>query len=133
MIRIKEDIYFDKQRSQMDVRIIGVCPVRDNYDENGVFRGKEPLFWIYYPEIRPVLAKAEVFNRFNDAERRTYEDIFWKRMFESYIIKEKNVYDRKVADYAQGLDALLESERIQNQLFSFYILICKVYKLERIL
>jgi len=119
MIRLKEDVYFDKQRSIMDVRIIGLCPVRDSYDENGVFRGKEPLFWIYYPEIRPVLAKAEVFNRFNDAERRTYEDIFWKRMFESYIIKEKNVYDRKIADYAQGLDALLESERIQNELFLF--------------
>lgn len=119
MIRIKEDWFFDKQRSQMDVRILGICPVRDNFDENGNFRGKEPLFWIYYPEIRPVLAKAEVFNRFNDAERRTYEDIFWKRMFDSYVIKEKNVYDRKIADYAQGLDALLESQRIQGELFKF--------------
>ncbi|HRY33222.1 MAG TPA: gliding motility protein GldN [Bacteroidales bacterium] len=119
MFRLKEDVYFDKQRSEMGVRIIGLCPVRDNFGEDGVFRGKEPLFWVYFPEIRQILAKAEVFNRFNDAERRTYEDIFWKRMFDSYIIKEKNVYDRKIADYAIGLDALLESERIQDELFKF--------------
>lgn len=119
MLRIKEDQFFDKQRSMMDVRIIGVCPVRDNFDENGNFRGRDPLFWLYFPEIRPVLAKSEVFNRFNDAERRTYDDIFWKRMFDSYIYKEKNVYDRKIIDYAQGLDALLESERIKGELFKF--------------
>lgn len=119
MLRIKEDQFFDKQRSQMDVRIIGVCPVRDNFDENGNFRGRDPLFWLYFPEIRNVLAKSEVFNRFNDAERRTYDDMFWKRMFDSYIYKEKNVYDRKIVDYAQGLDALLESERIKGELFKF--------------
>ncbi|MCX6271212.1 MAG: gliding motility protein GldN [Bacteroidetes bacterium] len=115
MLRVKEDWFFDKQRSQMDVRIIGICLVK--YDT--VKRGYEPLFWLYYPEIRNVLAKAEVFNRFNDAERRTYEDIFWKRMFDSYVEKEKNVYDRKIDAYARGLDALLESERIQNSLFEF--------------
>ena len=31
--RIKEEWYFDKQRSVMDVRIIGLCPIRDRYDE----------------------------------------------------------------------------------------------------
>jgi len=119
MIRIKEDVFFDKQRSQMDVRILGICLVRDSYTESGEFRAKEPLFWIYFPEARNILAKAEVFNRFNDNERRSYDDIFWKRMFDSYIIKEQNVFDRKIADYTAGLDALLESERIKNDLFKF--------------
>lgn len=103
----------------MDVRILGICLVRDSYTENGEFRGKEPLFWIYFPEARNVLAKAEVFNRFNDNERRSYDDIFWKRMFDSYIYKEENVFDRKIADYTAGLDALLESERVKNDLFKF--------------
>lgn len=117
--RIKEDWFFDKQRSVMDVRIIGVCPVRDNFDENGIFRGYEPLFWIYFPEARPILAKSEVFNRHNSAKRLTYDDVFWKRMFNSYIYKEENVYDRVITDYAAGLDALLESERIKTELFNF--------------
>jgi gliding motility associated protien GldN len=118
-LRIKEDIFFDKQRSQQDVRIIGLCLVKDKYNDDGTVRAPEPMFWLYFPEIRTVLAKAEVFNRNNDAERRTYDDIFWKRMFDSYIYKEKNVYDRTILQYATGLDALLESERIKNDLFKF--------------
>jgi gliding motility associated protien GldN len=117
--RIKEDWFFDKQRSVMEVRIIGICPVRDNLDKNGIFRAYEPLFWIYYPEARPILAKAEVFNFKNGAERRSFDDIFWKRLFASYIYKEENVYDRKITDYAQGIDALLESDRIKRELIDF--------------
>ena len=117
--RIKEDWFFDKQRSVMEVRIIGICPVKDNLDKNGVFRAYEPLFWIYYPEARPILAKAEVFNSKNGAERRSYDDVFWKRLFASYVYKEENVFDRKITDYAQGIDALLESDRIKRELIDF--------------
>ncbi len=55
----------------------------------------------------------------NGAERRTYDEIFWKRVFGSYITKEENVYDREIADYAVGMDALLEAERIKNELSEF--------------
>ncbi len=116
-LRIKEDWYFDKQRSQLLVRILGICPVMMK-DREGI-EIPQPLFWIYFPEARPILAKAEMFNRFNSAERRTYDEIFWKRMFGSYIYKEQNVYDRKISQYATGMDALLEAERIKNELFEF--------------
>ncbi|MCD6112661.1 MAG: gliding motility protein GldN [Bacteroidales bacterium] len=118
-IRIKEDWIFDKQRSQLDVRIIGICPVRDSYTEKGEFRGYDPLFWIYYPEARPIFAKCDVFNRFNSAERKSYDVVFQKRIFSSYIYKEDNVYDRKITEYSTGIDALLESERIKNKIFDF--------------
>ncbi len=118
-IRLKEDWFFDNQRSVQDVRIVGICPIMDDLDEEGNYKGPKPLFWIYFPEARPLFAKTEVFNRFNDAERRTYEDIFWKRMFGSYIIKESNVYDRKIIQYKKGLDALLEAERVKNDILSF--------------
>jgi gliding motility associated protien GldN len=117
--RVKEDWFFDKQRSMMDVRILGICPVVDDFDENGNFRGYKPLFWIYFPEARPIFAKAEVFNRHNSANRLTYDDVFWKRVFGSYIYKEDNVYDRKIAEYATGMDALLEAERVKQELFEF--------------
>jgi hypothetical protein len=82
----------------LDVRIIGIQPVAENKDKTtGEVRGTEPMFWIYFPEARNIFASAEVFNRQNDAERKTMEDIFWKRMFGSYIYKEKNVYDRSIA------------------------------------
>jgi gliding motility associated protien GldN len=117
--RVKEEWYFDKQRSVMDVRIIGLCPVIDRYDDNDNYMGPESLFWVYFPDARTVLSKAEVFNhRKNDAARLTYDDIFHKRFFNSYIVKESNKYDRKISDYRQGIDALLEAEAIQEEIFN---------------
>jgi gliding motility associated protien GldN len=120
--RVKEDWFFDKQRSVMDVRIIGIAPLIYQIDEAGNVREgniKMPLFWVYYPEARKLLANAEVFNRENDAERRSFDDIFQKRLFGSYIYKESNVYDRRIEDYKQGINALLESERIKEQITNF--------------
>jgi gliding motility associated protien GldN len=117
---VKEDWFFDKQRSVLDVRIIGLCPLIEKKTESGESTGAStPLFWIYFPEARPVLANNEVYMRHNDAERRTFEDIFWKRMFSSYVRKESNVYDRGIYDYKTGLDQLLESERVKNDIFTF--------------
>lgn len=116
-LKIKEVWYFDKQRSQLQVRILGLCPVWEYFDLDTQRPITKDMFWIYFPEARHVLARAEVFNTKNGAERRTYDDIFWKRMFSSFIYKEENVYDRQISQYAIGMDALLESERIKNEIF----------------
>ena len=66
-----------------------------------------------------MLINAEVFNLVkNNAERRTYDDIFWKRMFGSTIVKEANVMDRKINEFMVGLDGLLEAERIKAEIFN---------------
>ena len=119
MYRLKEDWIFDKQRSTMDIRIIGIAPMKEAKGEDGEVRGYTPLFWLYYPECRYVFANWEAFNRENDAERRSFEDIFWKRQFSSYITKWSNVYDRNINEYKTGLDALLEGEEIKQALFEF--------------
>ncbi|MFA8451566.1 MAG: gliding motility protein GldN [Bacteroidales bacterium] len=116
-LRLKEVWYFDKARSVMDVRIIAFCPVY--MKERSGEEVTEPLFWVYFPESRPIMAKALCFNRKNGAQRRTYDEIFWKRMFSSYIYKVENVYDRRISEYATGVDALLESERIKHEIMSF--------------
>lgn len=117
--QIKEDWFWDKQRSVLDVRIIGVMVIVSKQDANGEIIGDQGLFWVYFPEIRPVLATQDVYMRHNDAERRTLDDIFWKRLFSSYIIKETNVYDRMINEYTGGLNALLESDRIKDEIFKF--------------
>jgi len=117
--RIKEDWFFDKQRSMMEVRVLGICPVRDNLDESGNIRGDETLFWIYYPEARETFAKAEVFNPNNSTQKLTYDDVFWKRTFHSTIYKESNRFDRRISEYATGIDALLESDRISRKLHQY--------------
>ena len=118
-IQIKEEWYFDKQRGVMDVRIIGLLPYTRTKDEEGALIAgtNKPLFWIYFPQARSVFANAPVYNRGNDAKRITYDDLFAKRMFGSYITKEQNVYDRAIIEYTRGLDALLEAERIKEEIF----------------
>jgi gliding motility associated protien GldN len=116
---IKEDWYFDKQRSVMEAKIIGICPLAEKLSESGEVVGVRPLFWIYFPEARTYLAKAAVFNRRNDAARMSYDELFTKRMFTSYVYKESNVYNRSITDYKQGLDVLLESEDIKEEIFEY--------------
>lgn len=116
---IKEEWFFDKQRSVMDVRIIGIHPIVETINAETGDPELKQTFWIYYPEARYVFANNEVFNRVNDAERRTYEDIFWKRQFSSRITKVSNVYDRKIEAYKSGIDALLESEKLKEEIFNF--------------
>lgn len=115
--RLKEEWFFDNQKSVLEPRIIGMCPVQEKFDELGEYKGEMPLFWIYFPEARVAFSTVPVFNVRNDAERRTLEDLFWKRRFSSYIYKESNVYDRKIQTYKEDLDLLLESKRIEHEIF----------------
>ncbi len=115
---LKEQWFFDKQHSTMHVRVLGICPIRRYLDaETGQMR-KQRTFWIYFPEVRPLLAGQEVFNRHNDAQRISFDDMFFQRRFSSYIVRETNVYDnREVMAYMQGLNTLLEAEKIKQELF----------------
>jgi hypothetical protein len=47
----------------------------------------------------------------------TFDELFEKRMFSSFVVKEANVYNRYISDYARNIDALIESEEIKNDLF----------------
>lgn len=127
-ILVKELWFFDKQRSVMDVRTIGLCPIRLYYDQDlidstsnaGVEPTKKKLFWVKYPEARKYLANQEVFNVLNDAARISFDDIFYKRRFNGYIVKESNVFDnRNINLYLQGIEIMLESERIEEFIFNF--------------
>ena len=120
--RLKEDWFFDSRRSVMDVRIIGISPVIYAFDESGNIREgnmEMSLFWVYYPDARRVLANQQVFVRANNIQHLTFDDVFQKRLFESIIYKESNVYDRRISDYQTGLNAVLESERIRNEIADF--------------
>lgn len=124
---IKEVWFFDKQRSKMEVRIIGMCPIRvftrdveEGMDEEELDLEMKKAFWVYFPALRNILANHEVFNPSNDAQRRTFDDIFFKRKFTSYIFKETNVYNnRSIQEFNVGLDALLEAEKIKKFIFTF--------------
>lgn len=111
---LKEDWFFEKQRSVMDVRIIGIAPIAMIEDPITKQKSPKTMFWLYFPELRYILQNYFVYNRQNDAQRMSFDDLFWKRMFNSYIKKESNIYDRRIVDYTSGVDALLESDKIKQ-------------------
>lgn len=116
--RLKEDWFFDKETSTMMCRIIGFAPIMEDFDEDGNYRGDVVMYWVYYPDLRPLLVKHETFNPFNLAVRMSWEDVFEMRMFASWIIKESNIYDRRIVEYMPGgMDAIFESDKIKKKIF----------------
>ena len=117
--RLKEVWFFDEETSRMQVRILGIAPLLDVKDENGNFKYEQVMFWVYYPEARQVLAREKVFTAGNDAAPITWEALMEMRFFSSYIYKESNVHNRRLQDYVQGVDLLLEADKIKQTIFSF--------------
>jgi gliding motility associated protien GldN len=118
---IKEDWVFDRERSVMEVRIIGILPIINKIADDGSIAGQQGLFWIYFPEARYVFANQEVYSSdVNDGSRLTFEDYFRKRMFSSYIYQETNVYNNRILDsYVKGVDRLLEARKVEEEIGNF--------------
>jgi gliding motility associated protien GldN len=129
---IKEQYIVDKQRSVKEERIIGICPMfwyestadyqqEESYDDDmpsASGRKWRAFGWLYYPEMRSVLAVTEVFNPQNNGQRRTYDDIFMQRHFASVIRGSENVYNnRGINEYiVNGMDQRLEADKISEGL-----------------
>ncbi len=120
--RLKEEWIFDKQSSRMTVRILGIAPIMTQYASNGVALGDRILFWAYYPDLRPTLAKYEVYNGKNYAGRMSWEELFESRFFSSYITKSTvdNPFDKSLKESIKDpLFRLLEGENIKEKIFNY--------------
>jgi gliding motility associated protien GldN len=116
--RVKEDWMFDRNLGRMVVRIIGIAPLIDKYNEDGTYRGTSPLLWLYYPEARPVFAQYEVFNPENDVHRMTWDDYWEGRYWSGRIIQVSNWENRAFLNAGlTPLEALYESQRAVEQVY----------------
>jgi gliding motility-associated protein GldN len=120
-IIVKEEWFFDSKRSVLEVRVLGLCPVVEEFQFGTQSDFKRvPTFWVYYPEARSVLTHTAVYNNRNDAQATSFDDLIFKRRFDSYIIRETNEYNnRTISDYKKGgIPNMLESERIHYDIFN---------------
>lgn len=115
--RLKEDWLFDRQRSIFEPRIVGIAPMIKV--KVGNIEEYQPAFWIYFQDARPILATKEAVSRNSDATGLSFDDIFMKRIFTSYIVKVSNDKDERIKDYAQGIDRLYESEKVKKSLMDW--------------
>ncbi len=122
-IRIKEEWIFDKESSRMFVRILGIAPLKTVYLPNGQERGTSVMFWVYYPDLRPLFASNEVYNPKNmGISRMTWEELFESRMFSSYIVKSTldNPSNKLIrALIKDPILALLEGDNIKEKIFNY--------------
>lgn len=123
--QIKEEVIFDKQSSRLFWRILGIAPIKRVITSSGVDLGDAPLFWVYYPDMRPIFAKYYVYNGKNYGARMTWEDLFESRMFHGRIIKSTldnpfdNFLSNQIGLKGRPILQLLQGEKIQNEIFDY--------------
>lgn len=89
-------------------------------DAGSISADAYPAFWIYFPEARHIFVNKEVTSRHNDATGLSYDDVFIKRLFASYIVKQSNPEDLRIRDYIDnGVERLNEAARIKKSLVDF--------------
>lgn len=114
--RLQEIWYFDKVSSTMQVRILGIAPIRDVYGEDGTLRYEQAAFWVYYPAAREILSKEIAYSEGNDAANRSWEDLLESRFFNGAVIKETNIQNRRLQDiHVNGRERLLNGRRIDRE------------------
>jgi len=119
---IKEDVIFDKESSRLHTRILGIAPMKTEKNPDGSLKYVTPLFWVYYPDIRPMLAKFEAYNGKNYGARLRWEEMFESRMFASRIIKStvENPNDLFIEGYVKDpILRLLEGDNIKEKIFNY--------------
>jgi gliding motility associated protien GldN len=123
--RIKEEVIFDKESSRLFWRILGIAPVMNVINSQGIVLGETELFWVYYPDMRPIFAKYEVYNGKNFGARMSWEELFESRMFYGRIIKSTidNPNDQYIKNYGglgdKPILQLLEGENIKEKIFNY--------------
>ena len=123
--RIKEEVIFDKESSRLFWRILGIAPLKKIVTTEGLDLGFTELFWVYYPDMRPVFAKNNVYNGKNYGARMSWEELFEGRMFSGRIVKStiENPGDKYIKEYGGMTDKpilqLMEGERVKEKIFNY--------------
>ena len=120
--------YVDKRYTQLQYRLLGILPYGDDIklinkkqDKDSAPPEPKPLFWLWYKDLRPILAKNFVFDDRNNASRITFDQLLTSRRFTSRIIGVDNVFDDKsINQYVDDpFMQLIESERLKNVIRDF--------------
>lgn len=121
--KIKGLWYFDKRQGELKYRLLALAPVAPDVQimgrEDIDISEQLPLFWVWFPDARPVLHKMKVFNQQNSANPISYDHVLNARRFSAIIYKEENIYgDREVSNYIKGnaLFQVLESNKIKDEI-----------------
>ncbi|HTB05903.1 MAG TPA: hypothetical protein VK806_03045 [Bacteroidia bacterium] len=101
----KGDWFYDSSRAMLDYRTLGICPIallkhhikdsaKEVYLKRNAFEydcDTVGLFWVYYPQIRPYLAKEKVKNDSVPRRVENLDDVFFFNYYNSSIFMKSAV------------------------------------------
>ncbi len=90
--RIKEDVFFDRQRGRVDTRIVAIAPMMSilssaDLPQNLAYA---PAFWLYFPQLRYTLVQEDVSNPDKGIFDFTMDDVFMQHKFSAYLVKQSS-------------------------------------------
>lgn len=112
---LMEDWIFIRTSGTFEARIVGLAPIIDFKVTNEALGDYVP-FWIYFPELRYILATRKVAVNGNDATQMTYDDWFTSRMFTSVVYKESNPRDLPLNVFYTGDELKEQQQRVDREL-----------------
>jgi gliding motility associated protien GldN len=118
--RIKEDVYYNKQKGKVETRIIGIAPVIAIKTTSGDTLNIQPVCWLKYKDCRYIFANMDI----SDPDRKIYDismdDVFLEREFNAKITEESNPRGERIKDYMKTPeDQDKEARRIETKLAEF--------------
>lgn len=72
-------------------------------------------------QVRVLFAQKEAYSRENLVHLPNWEYVFNTFMYSSFITRVDNTWNRSIHDYLTGEDALLEAERIEEDIMNISI------------
>jgi gliding motility associated protien GldN len=121
--RIKGLWYFDKRQGELKYRLLAIAPVAPDVQTMGRedmdISEQLALFWVWFPDARPILHEMKVFNSKNSAYPISFDHLLNARRFNSIIYREENIYgNRDVSSYVKGnaLFQVIESNKIKDDI-----------------
>ena len=122
-LRLKEVWYIDKQDTRQKVQILcfalAINMYREDNEGDRDYLGTADLFWVpmLSSQVRSMLCNHETYQEGSIAHLPTWDQIFDTRMFDSFVTRESNRFNRTISEYVTGIDAILESQRIEDRVF----------------
>lgn len=119
--RVKEDIFFDKQRSRLETRIIGVAPLMNitTSAELAESVGATPAFWLYFPQLRYSLVQVDISDPDKGLYDMTMDDFFVQNKFASTIVRESSPGMLQNVKESETGAQLLDGRKVEDKLDAY--------------
>ncbi|MGE8377610.1 MAG: gliding motility protein GldN [Sphingobacterium sp.] len=119
--RVKEDIFFDKQRSRLETRIIGVAPLMNitTSAELAESVGATPAFWLYFPQLRYSLVQVDISDPDKGLYDMTMDDFFVQNKFASTIVRESSPGMLQNLKETENGGQLLDGRKVEEKLDAY--------------